>query len=130
MSGPRVPAGHSCTAWLPGRARLRAKLLARVYSPAEAWASLDTELAGDLAVQACDGSWEPPEDDEGAWSPDDGDRPLEGEDAWLADLPSELQDEYLEAIRGRSCRTRSRPGSGTAVQGMAGSDLPPGVWVT
>lgn len=116
---------------------LRAELLARVYPAAAAdWAALEAALAEEDA--ALDELWaaeEPPSDEElCGLVPDPDCGPPDGPDAWLADLPWELREEYEAAIAGPRVREvlkagfwdRTSGGGPGFVAGGVADTLPPG----
>ncbi|HYB89111.1 MAG TPA: DUF222 domain-containing protein [Streptosporangiaceae bacterium] len=116
-------------------ADLREELLARVWAPSlRSAARQDAELAELEALDAA-GALVPPDDEE-PYGPfiDPASGPPSGIDEWLADLPSELLDEYLAATEGPPVREpivagrlprQVGNGGGFAAGGVA-DELPPG----
>jgi len=116
-------------------ADLREELLARVWAPSlRSAARQDAERAELEALDAA-GALVPPDDEE-PYGPfiDPASGPPSGIDEWLADLPSELLDEYLAATEGPPVREpivagrlprQVGNGGGFAAGGVA-DELPPG----
>jgi Domain of unknown function (DUF222) len=117
-------------------ADLREELLARVWGPTIRAASRqDAELAAAMDALEAAGGPTPPDD----WElcelvPDPRCGPPDGPDAWLADLPAELLDEYIAATEDPPCREAiaagrlpRQPGDGCGfAAGGAADELPPG----
>jgi Domain of unknown function (DUF222) len=80
---------------------LQAALLARARSAARSWAGGEAAWAvEEAAPEAMADRAEPPSEEELAWLADPWVGPPDGAEAWLADLPGPLQDEYFEAVAG------------------------------
>jgi Domain of unknown function (DUF222) len=117
-------------------AELREDLLARIGAVTRGAASRqDAELAAELAALAAGGGLTAPgAGDPWQIPPDPGYGPPDGPDAWLADLPVELLDEYLAATQAPAQpeaivagRLPRQPGGGRGfAAGGAADDLPPG----
>jgi Domain of unknown function (DUF222) len=117
-------------------ADLRDRLLARVEAASgDAASRQDAELAAEMAgLAATEWSAAPAAGDLCEAVPDLACGPPDGADAWLADLPWELLDEYLTGTQDPPCPEvimagrlprQPRAGCGFAVGGAA-DDLPPG----
>jgi len=116
-------------------ADLREELLARVWGPTIRAASRQDELVAEMDALEAAGCLTPPDD----WElcepiPDPACGPPDGPDAWLADLPAELLDEYIAATEDPPCREAivagrlpRRPGDGCGfAAGGVADELPPG----
>jgi len=117
-------------------ADLREELLARVWAPTlRAALRQDAELAAEIEALESAGATAPPDAHE-PWGPVPGleSGPPSGDEAWLADLPAELLDEYIAATENPPCREPivagrlpRRPGGSCGfASGGAADELPPG----